>query len=172
MVKKHSYETVRGYFESAGCQLVSTEYKSTTSPLQFICSCDKNVVEEITLNSFLKGCRCKKCKDERTKATMIHRFGVTHLTQDKTRKEAMVKGLKIHVSGKKHTIESLKPIFEEQGCKLLSDEYKDCQSKLSVLFACGCQGSISYNKFSAGRRCSNKACMNIKKKASVLNIIR
>jgi hypothetical protein len=98
---------------------------------------------------------------------MVERYGVEYLAHDESRKEAMVKGLRKYVSGKKHTIESLKIIFEEQGCKLLSDEYKDNKGKLSVLFACGCQGDTSYNKFSKGQRCSTKECVNAKKKSTV-----
>lgn len=75
--------------------------------------------------------------------------------------EKQLAGIKKYIEEKKHTIEDIRKIFEDEGCQLISTEYKDNKDKLQVIFKCGCPGEISYNKFDAGQRCNNTECMNI-----------
>lgn len=77
--------------------------------------------------------------------------------------EKQLAGIKKYIEEKKHKIEDIRKIFEDEGCQLISTEYKDSKNKLQVIFKCGCHGEISYNHFDKGRRCNNKECMNKKK---------
>lgn len=44
-------------------------------------------------------------------------------------------------------------VFEENGCALLSDEYKGAKSKLRYVCTCGEESEIAFDKFKRGQRC-------------------
>lgn len=169
-MRKPSYDEVKKAFEDAGCTLVTTEYINSTQPLEYYCSCDHNVIETIKFNSFKVGCRCKKCHKSRLNATVLERYGVTHLSQREGKKEAMLAGMMKYIEAKKRTIEDISREFEQNGCTLLSKEYVDNKGKLDVIFECGHTGKISYNKFQKGERCSNKSCVDKKVKETSIKL--
>lgn len=81
-----------------------------------------------------------------------------------TAEQRQIAGLMKYVADKKYTIEEIREIIENEGCILLSSEYKDNKAKLEIIFECGCYGEITFNKFNShGHRCSNNECMNKKK---------
>jgi hypothetical protein len=51
------------------------------------------------------------------------------------------------------TYEFVKNYFEEQGCKLLENEYKDSSIKMNYMCSCGNRSSITWANFSQGYRC-------------------
>lgn len=56
---------------------------------------------------------------------------------------------------RKHTIESVRKFFEDNGCKLLSDTYVNPVTKLDYIATCGHKHSISLSNFqkNKGRKC-------------------
>jgi hypothetical protein len=65
---------------------------------------------------------------------------------------------------KKHSYEYVKNFFKEQGCELLSQEYKNNYEKLIYRCSCGDISYISFCDFKRGKRC--KSC-GIKKRADL-----
>jgi len=56
--------------------------------------------------------------------------------------------------------ESIKKVFEENGCKLLSTEYKNARTHLEYECSCGNRASIIYDSFRRGHRC--RKCGTVK----------
>jgi hypothetical protein len=160
MVRKKTQAEVYDIFKNGNCELID-EYKNSMTKMKFKCSCGE--ISEISLNSFNAGCRCINCREKRLNETNMNKYGVAYVSQRPETKESTLAGIKKYIEDKKHTIESIRKIMDESECKLLSTEYIDSTQKLQVIFKCGCNGEISYNKFDKGHRCSNNNCMNIKK---------
>lgn len=59
MGRKLTYLEVEKIFRDGGCELLSENYKNSSTKLEYKCSCGN--VSEILLYRFKKGCRCKKC---------------------------------------------------------------------------------------------------------------
>jgi len=55
---------------------------------------------------------------------------------------------------KKHTLEYIKGYFEEKGCELLEEEYKNSGAKMRYKCCCGNISKITFSKFKMGRRCA------------------
>lgn len=58
---------------------------------------------------------------------------------------------------RKHTLDSVKKHFEEQGCKLLATIYQNPRIKMEYICKCGNKSEIVYDKFKLGRRCQKCA---------------
>jgi hypothetical protein len=85
--------------------------------------CDKGHETQITYQRFLKGHGCKECS-------------------------------RIKLGNKmRKTIEEVRKIFEENGCILLSTEYKQASQKLKYICECGNESEITFNHFQSGERC-------------------
>jgi hypothetical protein len=56
------------------------------------------------------------------------------------------------MSGKKLTYESVKKYFEDQGCELLSTEYKNSRTKMIYCCSCGNESEILWSNFKKGNR--------------------
>lgn len=54
---------------------------------------------------------------------------------------------------KKLTIENVKNVFEEGGCLLISDCYKNNLTKMDYICNCGNYSKISFSNFKNGKRC-------------------
>lgn len=65
------------------------------------------------------------------------------------------------------SISQVKEFLEKDGCKLISDEYKNSKTPLDVMFKCGHLGKISLESFKQGRRCLECG----RKRVSLLNRI-
>ena len=87
---------------------------------------------KISLSSFLNGCRCKKC------------------------------GNKKRGNNVKYSLEQVKKIFKDQGCELLSKEYKNARDVLDHICSCGNVSKIRLTHFLQGHRC--KKCGHEKTK--------
>lgn len=51
------------------------------------------------------------------------------------------------------TYEEVRSVFEENGCKLLSTEYRRSKDKLRYICVCGNEAEIAFDKFKSGQRC-------------------
>lgn len=135
MPPKLTFKQVKDIFEKEGCKLVSDEYINNKQKLKFICKChiddEEPSVYEILFCNFQSGTRCKDCRNDRIKVTMIERYGVTHLTQIPEKKEKMLKGIVKYIEEKKHKLEDLKVIYEEIE-KMKATKYLGYDFKLYV----------------------------------------
>lgn len=57
---KFSFDEVKAYFESQGCELLETSYERSVVPLQYRCVC--GTVARIDFGNFRQGRRCQNCK--------------------------------------------------------------------------------------------------------------
>lgn len=123
VLKKYTIDEVSTIFESNNCSLISTEYINSKVPLDYQCVCGNK--SKISLNSFLKGSRCRKCS---------------------TAKQA---------EKQRHTYDFIKTQFDIAGCQLISTEYTGNKQLLDYLCSCGTKARIRFNDFSRGVRCEN-----------------
>lgn len=63
-------------------------------------------------------------------------------------------------SGKRLSYEEVKQYFAEQGCELLSNEYKNAHTKVKYRCSCDREAEIVFYSFKAGNRC--RQCGNAK----------
>jgi hypothetical protein len=57
--RRHAYDYVKGFFEDAGCLLLSERYVDANTPLDYVCSCGND--SKISFYDFQTGGRCRKC---------------------------------------------------------------------------------------------------------------
>lgn len=126
-----TFEEVYQYFEKEGCKLLSTEYINNSTKLNYVCQCGHE--NNIRLSDFRRkhGRNCNACQ-----------------------KKNAAKALS-------HTYEYIEQYFKNNGCKLLSSEYINSQTKLNYIAQCGHTHNITFNNFSCGkgrkcRECSKK----------------
>ena len=86
--------------------------------------CNCKNTSKISLSSFLCGNRCGECGNKK-------------------------KGNNI-----KYTIEEAKKIFEDEGCELLEEEYKNARTKMKYICRCGRLSEIRLTHFIRGHKCS------------------
>lgn len=85
--------------------------------------CECGNIAYIRYDNFRKGKRCNKCRYKKI------------------------------AEKRKHSYEYVRRYFEDQGCTLLSDEYKNTQQKLDYICECGRKSSIRFANFQNGQRC-------------------
>jgi hypothetical protein len=68
--EKLTFEFVKTYFETKGCQLLETEYVRNNVKMRYICVCKNR--SEIRFNDFTKGIRCKDCGIEKQQKVSKH----------------------------------------------------------------------------------------------------
>lgn len=64
------------------------------------------------------------------------------------------------MNNKKPSIEEVRRYFKENGCELLSKEYRNGKTKLEYICTCGQERLITFEKFKAGQRC--RECSYVK----------
>ena len=95
------------------------------------------------------------------------------MSQRPDKKESTLSGIRKYVlEEKKLTFSEVQEYFKSKGCEVLDDgtNYKNGHTKLNFKCVCGRNGLISYADFQQNRRCSNKECMDTRKKAT--NVIK
>lgn len=133
MPKKYTYEDVKEYIESKGCKLLSNEYINSSKKLEIECICG-NVYNRIFGNfKNQKQYHCKECASK-VKSEKLS-FGFNYV---------------------KSYIEN------NSNCKLLSDTYKNANTKLLLECNCGNTFSVTLHNFKDGQRFCN-TCSNNKK---------
>lgn len=107
-------------FKEAECKLLNT-YVNCWTMLKFICKCGNE--GSITLKSFKKGGRCKRCRKNKS--------------SEKQRLD----------------IEYIKLEFEKSGCLLLDNTYVNSYQRLKYICNCGRKAKINWQQFRSGKRC-------------------
>jgi hypothetical protein len=169
MPKAFTYESVQNAFAERNCKLLSDTYTSSVKKLDFQCSCGKD--SQITFVAFQYGSLCKDCtrkqKLEKLKKTNLERYGVEFTSQQKEVQARMSKTLK--GKPRKFSLEFVRNFMNEQGCKLLNNEYTTDRVKLSFICICGKISQQSFNTFyHRGARCGNIDCIQARMKATNL----
>lgn len=134
--RKTKYDDVYEYFSSNGCRLLSTTYNNQEEKLKYICICGNQ--SEITFKNFKKGSRCKDC-------------GLSRIRQ--------------HNIERRHSYEFVKRTFENNGCILITKNYKKASQKLTYICKCGTKSRIRFTSFLKGTRC--KQCGNQQRRESL-----
>ena len=119
--EKYTYEEVKSIFEKGNCILISNVYINSKEKLEYICSCGNH--SEISLDVFLRGCKCYECRN------------------------------KAIGESKRHSYEYVKSVFDERGFTLLSKEYLNSDTPLDYICHCGTQSTIRFNDVLKGVKC-------------------
>jgi len=95
--------------------------------------CECGNKAKIRLSRFLAGSRCKKCANN-----------------------------KVGKANKKRDIESIKLIFEERKCKLLSTKYLNTETPLEYICVCGNKSVVKIYNFLRNKGCKNCAVIRMR----------
>lgn len=147
----YNIDKVREIFEKEGCKLVSTVYQGNKKPLEYMCSCGSKDIHKVNLNNFLTGRRCKDCIRQRTKETIIEKYGYSNPLENADKDQV-----------RRYKYEDVKEYFRKYDCELISDKFENCHQKLKVKFKCGHIGDIRFDDFRSGHRCGEKECYLLK----------
>lgn len=174
---KHTYEEVKSYVESfEGYILLSKEYKNAITKLQM--QCPEGHIFWKTYNNFQQGHRCHECTgSKRFTITQvrkeIEKEGYELLTDSyKNAHEYLeIKCDKGHIYNAPFLVwrrggrclkcngtpkleyNFIKEEVEKKGYVLLSEEYENCKSKLSLKCPNNHKCKISWSNFRKGRGC-------------------
>jgi hypothetical protein len=80
-----TFEYVYSYFKENDCELLEKEYKNSSTPLKYRCSCGET--NKIRFNSFQKGSRCKKCGIEKNKGENNPNYNPNLTDKERSRNE-------------------------------------------------------------------------------------
>lgn len=149
--QKHTIENVKQTFEDVGCKMLSDEYIDNATIIHYIAVCGHE--EEIYYHNFQQGqgLLCKKCARIITSEAQSFSY------------------------------ETVKKIFEEKGCKLLSPNYENSSIKLTYIAQCGHEYKCTLGNFKNGgfglkclkcrqKNFSNTACQWIENLIQTENI--
>jgi hypothetical protein len=164
---KLTYEFVKEEFTKRNCILISTEYITSKTKLEFTCSCGEN--SEITYANFKSGGLCSKCSKEnkikKMKGTNMERYGVEFTGQRPDIKDSVKEKCS---KPKKFNLEFVKNYMKIQNCELISTEYKNDRIKLEFKCICGGIAYQTFNKFyHANTKCNNIECIQSRMKKQV-----
>lgn len=107
-MKKYTYEFIKKFVaENSDCELLSTDFKTTTDKLRFRCKCGIEFQTDFHHFRTQNQRQCKFCG--RTKASKSRRL----------------------------SIEEIESRLESLGCRYLSGEYKNRKSDVTILCSCG-----------------------------------
>lgn len=119
MCKKLTYEQVKNEIESKGCKLLSTEYINKDTKLLIQCSCGKEFKK--SLHNFRQGqCQCKEC-------------GIKKRSKERSLSYEEVRD---YINGR-----------NGNGCTLISTEYINNTTPLTIKCSCGKIFHKSFTKF-------------------------
>ena len=183
---KLTFDYVKEYFESQGCQLLEKEYKNSQTKMKYVCSCGEE--SYTTWGIFKRGCRCKQCGIEKLRNKFKNSYGYVYnyfkeqncYLLEKEYKNGKTKMRYICSCGneseicwnnfqqghrcqkcarnEKFTFEHVYNYFENYGCKLLEQEYINIATPMRYICNCGRESKISFESFKNGQRC-RKCCI-------------
>jgi ribosomal protein S27E len=174
--KKLTYDFVKGYIESFGYKLLSKIYKNSQSKLKV--KCPEGHEYKVTWGDFQQGYRClicfgtKKLTYEFVKE-QIEKEGYELLSKEYTNANTKLKlrcskGHEYKVvwssfqtgcrcpecsPNKKLTYEFVKELIEKEGYYLLSNTYKNTNTKLRIRCNKGHEYKVRFGDFQQGIRC-------------------
>jgi hypothetical protein len=199
-MRKNTQEFIVSYFKEKGCELLDL-YENNITPMKFICGRCKQI-SEITFSSFKRSSHCFKCSPSRklTIEELKDKFKEANcelLDQQYCRSSKKMKvrcqcnnvffiswnnfkkgkrckkcWSKKAASLFKFSLEQVTKIFEENGCKLLSDSYINSQQVLDYICKCGRKSKIRYTNFRKGKRCRQCYADKIRSKHGDKKFIR
>ncbi|MEK4025501.1 HNH endonuclease [Sporosarcina sp. FSL W7-1283] len=181
--RRHPYEKVKTDFESVGYQLITTvdKYVDASSKIDFIC--DQGHKRSTTYRSFREGIRCTGCSghekhtfeyvqklfldsgcvllddkyiNNETKLNYICSCG----NKSSIKLQNFIMGKRCYECRSDKIAEAIRlpykyvqNYFEENGCTLISKEYKSLSSKLKYICKCGRKGFSSFATFKESKQC-------------------
>lgn len=127
MAERWTLERAKELFRSRGCQLLETEYKNDSTKMRYIATCGHE--HFCSLNNFKqgKGNLCRKCR-----------------IKDNARKESL-------------TDERMRRVFEDAGCKVLTEHIENTTFPVRYIALCGHENVTDYDHFhnqGSGRVCA------------------
>jgi hypothetical protein len=131
--RRFSFDYVLKYIkQNSSAELISDTYINANMKMDFKCECGNPF--KTTFRTFKNNNKhhCDECGKK--------------IARGKLEKQ----------SSKKFIYEDVRKFFEDHGCTLLSNEYKNCDSKLDYICNCGEKSQITFYKFKKGQRC--KSC--------------
>ena len=120
-MSKLTIKEVRKRFKDCDCQLLEKIWINNKTKMKFRCQCGD--IDEVSLNSFDRGQRCKKCGSEKKSSKL------------------------------RYSYKYVKRYFKECGCVLLSKTYQNNLQKLDYVCVCGNRAKIRFGVFKRGSRC-------------------
>jgi hypothetical protein len=157
MPAKLTYEQVKSAFEQKGFKLLSNQYESNTSLLDY--ECNNGHQHRATYKYFTRQLPCLECLKDQTKAKREEKE-----MERKSKPRKSLKGVP-----KKYNLTFVANYMIENGCELLSTEYTTDRVKLRFVCVCGGIGERNFNSFyHAGARCNDKDCIQSRMKQRML----
>ena len=181
--KKYTLESVQKIFADNNCQLLEDHYESTSVPVKFRCSCGNTscvAVSDFKRGIRCRKCGSNKTADKihaRLSAKILNFFrkeGCTLLSEYVDGDTPLQYTCKCGREGntlwfyfkrgrrcgycsekrnKKYSIDEVKEIFADEGCKLLSTIYVNNITPIEYQCSCGRASKITVNNFKKGMRC-------------------
>lgn len=189
---KHTYEFVRNFFEKEKCKLLEVEYINSSTKMKYICSCGNE--SSISFNHFKNGHKCRKCTGyEKLTYEYVYNYFLSYNYKLISKEYISVDDYLEYLCDKEHlckitfhsfqsgnrcmicfgtpkyTYEYIKSYFEKYNYKLLSNQYKDCFSKLDYICDNNHISNVVFNNFKNGTRCIK--CKN-KTETIVFNFLK
>lgn len=146
-INYYNLEKVKSIFKENDCEVLINKYINNSQEVEYICSCGNK--EITTIHNYIHS-KLKKCND----------------------------CVKIFLSeSQSFDYSYVSSFFKENGCVLLSKEYKNAFQKLDFICSCGNQSKIDFTGFRVGHRCKvcgNKRTADAKRKSydEVFNIFK
>ena len=179
-IKKLTIEFVREQFQKEGYELLTIEYKNNNTKLDYICP--KGHKNNIIWSDFQHGYRCSICAGNKKKTIefireQFQKEGYELLTIEYKNNETKLDYIcdRGHYNNimwsnfqrgqrcsecdgqKKKTIEFVREELKKEGYILISNEYKNNNTKLDYICARGHKNSITWHDFQHGNRCPDCA---------------
>jgi hypothetical protein len=161
MPPRLSLEKVKEIFANAGCTLVSSDYQTKDTVLQYKCSCGSKGIHLITYKAFASGQRCSSCTKQRRDNTNIAKYGTSHLASNQEFKEKMLKGFRENQEKRRHKYDDILKFYKNRGCELLSLTYVNNLEKMWYVCKCGKLRLLNFKKFREGAGCLNPKCTKV-----------
>lgn len=178
--KKYDIEGIKRIFEEKGCKLLSKKYIDNKKQ-KLVYLCPNGHENETNLYNFInrKTYDCEQCrKDEFSRKIEIEAkkrncelIEINYNNQNSTVNYICIQGHECEQSAdnflrgfeclrcqnkEKYTLKEIREEFENVGCILLANEYKNAHEKMKFLCICGDIGEKRWNTFQRGFYYCNK----------------
>lgn len=178
-IAKLTFEEVSRYMLAQGYEVCSTKYINSKHKLDL--KCPKNHSSSITWSDFNQGIRCSKCSGHRTSTfeeveshLASEGYKLHSTTYIKNRAPLKIECPHGHIwdgsygkfkegyrcpkcaGNEKWTIEQIRELIEAENFQFFGQEYKDCETPLTVICPSGHEFKTSQKKWTQGYRC--KTC--------------
>lgn len=195
MQTKNSFQQVKDYVAQQGYVLLSTEYTSSQTPLQILCSKGHNI--KPSFSEFKRKARCNECSrsrkptiDEINTYIAPKGFKVISTEYKDNSTKLQTQCSKGHVwdicwnnlkngngcpycyGNKKYTFDDIKKNLEQFGYKINQNFYKDVSTKIELICPKQHRYSVRYHDFLTGVRCSSCSHQTSRAEQEVLDFVK